>query len=80
MDVKLRYDLFNMLVRSTTSYVCEVWMESKKINVIEVVYRGSFKSLLSCEKQLVQRSCWQNLANSSSNTLHGDKRSCTLPV
>ncbi len=31
MDVKLRCDLFNTLVRSTTSYVCEVWMDSKKI-------------------------------------------------
>ncbi len=24
MDVKLRYDLFNTLVRSTTSYACEI--------------------------------------------------------
>jgi hypothetical protein len=38
MDVKLRYDLFNMLVHSTISYACEVWVDSKKIKVIEVVY------------------------------------------
>jgi hypothetical protein len=38
MDVKLDCDLFNMLVRSTTSYACEVWMDSKKIKIIEVVY------------------------------------------
>jgi hypothetical protein len=38
MDVKLRYDLFNMLVRSTISYACKVWVDSKKIEAIEVVY------------------------------------------
>jgi hypothetical protein len=37
MDVKL-CDLFNTLVRSTTSYACEVWVDSKKIEAIEVVY------------------------------------------
>jgi hypothetical protein len=46
MDVKLRYDLFNTLVYSTTSYACEVWVDSKKIEVIEVMYQGFFKSLL----------------------------------
>jgi hypothetical protein len=50
MDVKLRYDLFNTLVRSTTSYACEVWVDSKKIEVIEVVYRGFLKSLLGVKK------------------------------
>jgi hypothetical protein len=38
MDVKLRYDLFNTLMRSTTSYAYEVWVNSKKIKAIEVVY------------------------------------------
>jgi hypothetical protein len=38
MDVKLRCDLFNMLVRSTTSYACEVWVDSKKIEAIEIMY------------------------------------------
>ncbi len=37
MDVKLRYDLFNTLMRSTTSYACEVWVDSKKIEAIEVI-------------------------------------------
>jgi hypothetical protein len=46
MDIKLRYDLFNMLVCSTTSYACEVWVDSKKIKATEVVYQGFFKSLL----------------------------------
>jgi hypothetical protein len=46
MDVKLRCDLFNTLVRSTVSYAYEVWVDSKKIEAIEVVYRGFFKSLL----------------------------------
>jgi len=46
MDVKLHCDLFNTLVRSTTSYACEVWVDSKKIKAIEVVYRRFFKSLL----------------------------------
>jgi hypothetical protein len=38
LDVTLRCDLFNTLVRSTTSYTCEVWLDSKKIEVIEIVY------------------------------------------
>jgi len=25
MNIKLRYDLFNTLVRSTANYACEVW-------------------------------------------------------
>jgi len=50
MDVKLCCDLFNTLVRSTTSYACEVWVDSKKIKAIEVLYRGFFKSLLGARK------------------------------
>jgi hypothetical protein len=46
MDIKLRYDLFNTLVRSTTSYAHEVWVDSKKIKAIEVVYQRFLKSLL----------------------------------
>jgi hypothetical protein len=50
MDVKLRCNLFNTLVRSTASYACEVWVDSKKIEAIEVVYRGFLKSLLGVRK------------------------------
>jgi hypothetical protein len=50
MDVKLRCDLFNTLVRSTVSYACEVWVDSKKIKAIEVMYRGFLKSLLRVRK------------------------------
>jgi hypothetical protein len=50
MDVKLRCDLFNTLVCSIASYACEVWVDSKKIEAIEVVYRGFFKSLLRVRK------------------------------
>ncbi len=50
MDVKLRYDLFNTLVRSTTGYACEIWVDSKKIEAIEVMYRGFLKSLLGVRK------------------------------
>jgi hypothetical protein len=46
MDVKLRCGLFNMLVRSTTSYAYEVWVDSKKIEVIEIVYQGFLKFLV----------------------------------
>jgi hypothetical protein len=46
MDVKLPYDLFNTLVRSTTNYAYEIWVDSKKIEAIEVVYQGFLKSLL----------------------------------
>jgi hypothetical protein len=38
MDVNLHYDLFNTLVHSTTSYACEVWVDSMKIEAIEVIY------------------------------------------
>jgi hypothetical protein len=50
MDVKLRCDLFNTLVCSTTSYACEIWVDSKKIEAIEVMYRGFLKSLLGVQK------------------------------
>ncbi len=50
MDVELCCDLFNMLVCSTASYACEIWVDSKKIEVIEVVYRGFFKCLLGVRK------------------------------
>jgi hypothetical protein len=50
MDVKLRCDLFNTLVCSTTSYACEVWVDSKKIKAIGIVYRGFLKSLLGVQK------------------------------
>jgi hypothetical protein len=50
MDIKLQYDLFNMLVRSTTNYSCEVWVDSNKIEVIEVVYRRFLKSMLEVQK------------------------------
>jgi hypothetical protein len=50
MDVKLRYDLFNTLMHSTTCYACEVWVDSKKIKAIEVVYWGFLKSLFKVRK------------------------------
>jgi hypothetical protein len=50
MDIKLRYNLFNTLVHSIASYVCEVWVDSKNIEAIEVVYRGFLKSLLRVRK------------------------------
>ncbi len=50
MDVKLRYDLFDTLVHSTASYACEVWVDSKKIEVIEIVYQGFLKSMLKVRK------------------------------
>ncbi len=46
MDIKICCDLFNTLVHSIARYACEVWVDSKKIKVIEIVYRGFFKSLL----------------------------------
>jgi hypothetical protein len=45
MDVKLRCDLVITLMHSTTSYAYEVWVDSKKIEAIEVVYRRFLKSL-----------------------------------
>jgi hypothetical protein len=75
MDVKLCYDLFNMLVCSTTNYAYEIWVDSKKIEAIEVVYRKFFKSLLGVRKTT---STSIVLANSPLNTLHGDKRCCTI--
>ncbi len=50
MDIKLHCDLFNTLVHSTSSYACEVWVDSKKIKAIEVVYRRFLKFLLGVQK------------------------------
>jgi hypothetical protein len=50
MDIKLHNDLFNTLVHSITSYACEFWVDSKKIEAIEVVYRGFFKSQFRVQK------------------------------
>jgi len=50
MDIKLRCDLFNTLVRFTTCYTYEIWVDSKKIEAIEVVYQRFFKSLLGVRK------------------------------
>jgi hypothetical protein len=50
MDIKLCCNLFNTLVCSTVSYACEVWVDSKKIEAIEVMYRGFLKSLLEVRK------------------------------
>jgi hypothetical protein len=52
MDVKLRYDLFNTLVGSITSYAYEVWVDSKKIKAIEIVYRRFLKCLLEVRKTI----------------------------
>jgi hypothetical protein len=59
MDVKLHYDLFNTLVCSTTSYVCEVWMDSKKIEAIKVMYQRLFKSMLEVQKIAHASKIWQ---------------------
>jgi len=79
MDIKLRGDLFNTLVRSIASYACEVWVDSKKIKAIEVI-EGSSSPYSGCEKQPTHPSCWHNLANSPLNTLHGDKRCCIITM
>ncbi len=50
MDVKLHCDLFNTLVCSTINYACEVWVDSKKIKAIEVVYQGFFQTLFRVQK------------------------------
>jgi hypothetical protein len=50
MDVKLRCNLFNTLVHSTANYACEIWVDSKKIETIEVVYRRFLKSLFRVRK------------------------------
>ncbi len=50
MDIKLQCDLFNMSVCSTASYACEVWVDSKKIEAIEIIYQRFFKSLLGVRK------------------------------
>jgi hypothetical protein len=58
MDVKLHCDLFNTLVCSTTSYACEVWVDFKKIEAIEVDTEGFSNPCSGCEKQLARPSYW----------------------
>jgi len=50
MDVKLRCDLFNTLVCSIASYASKVWVDFKKIEVIEVAYQRFLKSLLGVQE------------------------------
>jgi len=50
MDVKIRCDLFNTLMHSITSYACEVWVDSNKIEAIEVVYQRFVKFLFGLRK------------------------------
>jgi hypothetical protein len=50
MDVTLHCDFFKMLVHSTSNYACGVWVDSKKIKVIKVMYRGFLTSLLETRK------------------------------
>jgi hypothetical protein len=49
-DVNLRCTLFDTLVRSVASYACEVWVDSKAVESVEVVYRGFLKSLLGVRR------------------------------
>ncbi len=80
MDVKLRCDLFNMLVRSTSSYACEVWVDSKKIEVIEVMYWGFFKSFLGLRKTTSMSIVLANFGKFPLNTLHEDKCCYTISM
>ncbi len=50
MDVKLHHDLFNTLMCFIANYAGEVWMDSKKIEAIEIVYWRFFKSLFGVRK------------------------------
>jgi hypothetical protein len=50
MDFKLHYDFFNTLVRSTGCYAYEVWVDFKKIETFEIMYRRFFKSLFGAQK------------------------------
>jgi len=47
INIKLCCDFFNMLVHSIASYACEVWVDSKKIKAIEVMYQGFLKSMFT---------------------------------
>jgi hypothetical protein len=46
------------LVCSTASYACEIWVDSKKIEAIEVMYWGFLKSLLGVWKTTSTSMCW----------------------
>ncbi len=50
MDIKLRCDLFNTLVHSIANYAREVWVDSKKIEAIKIVYQRFLKSLFKVWK------------------------------
>ncbi len=73
MDVKLCCDLFNTLVRSIASYACEIWVDSKKIEAIEVMYQRFFKSLLGVRNTTNTSIVLVEFGKSPLNTLHGDK-------
>jgi len=73
MDIKLRCDLFNTLVHSTASYAYEVWVDSKKLKVIEIVYRRFLKSLLRVRKTTSTSIVLAKFSKFPFEHLHGDK-------
>jgi len=80
MDVKLQCDLFNTLVRSTTSYACEVWVDFKKIKIIKVVYRWFLMSLLDVRKTTDTSIMLVEFGKFPLNILHGDKHYCIITM
>jgi hypothetical protein len=80
MNVKLCCDLLNTLVHSTASYACEVWVDSKKIKAIEVVYRGFLKSLFRVQKTTNTSIMLAKFGKFPLNTFHGDRRCCTMTM
>ncbi len=73
MDINLHCDLFNTLVHSTASYAYEVWVDSKKLKAIEIVYRGFLKSLLKVRKTTSMSIVLAKFSNFHFEHLHGDK-------
>jgi len=80
MDIKLRYDLFNTLARSTASYAYEVWLDSKKLKAIEIMYRGFFKYLLMVQITTSTSIVLAKFSKFPFEHLHGDKHYYTTTV
>jgi hypothetical protein len=80
MDIKLRFDLFNTLACSTSSYAYKVWVDSKKIKAIEIMYQGFHKSLLGVRKITNTSIVLAEFGKFPFEHFDENKRCCTITV
>ncbi len=79
-NIKLHFDLFNMLMCSTASYAYKVWVDFKKIKAIEIMYQGFFKSLLGVRRTTSMSIVLTEFGKFPFEHFDGDKRCFTITM